>query len=104
MMREVIIRQVSLDPNRRLRLRPTPPQRLGPYYVYIYRDASGVAWDDLRGEFYVRQNPESNPVDEFKRIIAAVAREYGEKLTLSPSTLYLDIPNDMIAALRESAA
>jgi hypothetical protein len=43
-------------------------------------------------------------VDEFKEIIAAVSREYGDKLILSAATVYVDIPSDLIAALRESTA
>ena len=39
-----------------------------------------------------------------KEIIAAVSREYGDKLILSAATVYVDIPNALIAALRESAA
>lgn len=103
MMREVIVQQVRLDPSRRLRVTPTPPQRPGPYYVYIYRDASGVAWDDVTGEFYVRQDHECNPVDDFRRIAAALEREYAEKLTISPSTSYIDVPSGIIDALRQIA-
>ena len=100
-MREVIIQRVSLDPHRRLRLRPTPsrPSR----YDHI-RDASSVRWDGLCGEFYVHDVPEFSNVDEFKEIIAAVSREYGDKLILSAATVYADIPSALIAALRESTA
>jgi hypothetical protein len=63
-----------------------------------------VRWDGLCGEFYVHDVPEFSTVDEFKEIIAAVSREYGDKLILSAATVYVDIPNALIAALRESAA
>jgi hypothetical protein len=98
-MRQVIIEHIRLDPSGRLRVRPTPPQRSGPYYVYIYRDASGIAWDDLHSEFYVQENAEADPVNEFKRIAAAVAREYSEKLTLSASTECEGLPPQVIAEL-----
>jgi hypothetical protein len=101
-MQNVVIQQVGLDLNRRLRVRATPSRSSG--YDYIYRDASGVAWDELRTELYVRDALESSPVDEFKRIVAAVAREYGDHLILEASTLFVDIPSDTIAALRESVA
>jgi hypothetical protein len=100
-MREVIIERVRLDAYRRLRLRPTPSRASG--YGYIYRDASSVRWDDLCGELYVHDVPEFSTVDEYKQIVAAVAREYGDQLILSPSTAYVDIPSDVKAALRESA-
>jgi hypothetical protein len=98
-MREVIIQQVSLDPHRRLRLRPTPS---GPSRYDDIRDASNVRWDGLCGEFYVHDVPEFSTLDEFKEIIATVAHEYGDELIFSASTVFVDIPNDLIAALRES--
>ena len=63
-----------------------------------------MRWDGLCGEFYVHDVPEFSTVDEFKEIVAAVSREYGDKLILSAATVYLDIPIALIAALRESAA
>jgi hypothetical protein len=101
-MRELVIQRVRLDAHRRLRLRPTPSPPSG--YNYIYRDASSVRWDDLCGELYVHDVPELSTFDEFRWIVAAVAREYSDQLILSPSTVYVDIPSDKIAALRESAA
>jgi|SRR5580658_1669586 hypothetical protein len=98
-MREVIIERVRLDPHRRLRLRPTPSRVSG--YESIYRSASKVRWDDLCGELYVHDVPEFSTVDEYKQIVAAVAREYGDQLILSPSTAYVDVPSDVITALRE---
>jgi hypothetical protein len=100
-MREIIIQRVSLDPHRRLRLRPTPSGPCG--YDYI-RDTSRVRWDGLCGEFYVHDVPEFSTLDEFKEIIAAVSREYGDKLILSASTVFADIPSALITALRESTA
>ena len=100
-MREVIIESVRLDPHRRLRLRPTLARVSG--YHSLYRSSSRVRWDDLCGELYVHDVPEFSNVDEFKDIVAAVAREYGDQLILSPSTAYVDIPSDVIAASREPA-
>ena len=97
---EVIIQQVGLDSNHRLRLRPATLRSAG--YDYIWRDASSVRWDGLNGEFYVHEAPEFTPLDEFKQIVAAVAREYGETLIFSPSTVFVDVPSSLITALRES--
>jgi len=55
------------------------------------------------GELYVRECPEFTLVEEFKQIISAVAREYGDQLTLSHLTTFLDIPFDLVATLREAA-
>jgi hypothetical protein len=100
-MREVIIERVRLDPHRRLRVRPTFSRASG--YNSIYRSASRVRWDDLCGELYVHDVPEFSTLDEFKQIIAAVTCQYGEQLVLAPSTVYVDIPSELIAALCESA-
>ena len=43
--------------------------------------------------------PEFTAVDEFKQIVSAVAREYGDQLTLSQSTAYVDMPHEIIAAI-----
>jgi len=63
-----------------------------------------VRWDGLCGEFYVHDVPEFSTLDEFKEIIAAVSRRYGDKLILSASTVFVNIPSALIAALRESTA
>jgi hypothetical protein len=101
-MREVVIQRVRLDPHRRLRLRPTPSPPSG--YKYLYRGASSVRWDGLCEELYVHDVPELSTVEEFARIVATVACEYGDQLILSPSTVYVDIPSETISALRKSAA
>jgi hypothetical protein len=100
-MRVVVIEQVHLDPRRRLRLRPTLARASG--YTSIYRNASRVRWDGLCGELYVHDVPEFSTVDEFKQIVTAVAREYGDHLILSSSTVYVDISSEVIAAFREFA-
>jgi hypothetical protein len=98
-MAEVQIKQVRLDHNRRLRLRADPSKWVG--YDLIHRDASGVRWDELTGELYVLEVSNFTFLDEFKQIVTAVEREYSDKLMLSASTAYVDIPMDWVATLRE---
>jgi hypothetical protein len=62
-----------------------------------------VRWDDVCGELYVHDVPEFSTVDEFQQIVAAVAREYGDQLIFASSTAFVDIPSDVIVALREFA-
>lgn len=99
-MTEVIIQQVSLASNGQLRLRPDTSRPTG--YKYIWRDATNVAWDEACAELYARDS--LTPVEQFKRIVGAVEREYGDKLKLSPSTAFVDLPSNIITVLRESAA
>jgi hypothetical protein len=63
-----------------------------------------VRWDGLCDELYVHDVPELSTVEEFAWIVATVAREYGDQLILSPSTVYVDIPSETISALRKSTA
>ena len=45
-----------------------------------------MRWDPLCRQLLVRDAPESSNIDEFKQIVAAVAREYGVKrLNTAPS-------------------
>jgi hypothetical protein len=60
-----------------------------------------VAWDESLSEFFVRDGVA--PLDQFDRIVSAVAREYGDRLFLSPSTAYFEIPNELLAALRDAS-
>ena len=62
-----------------------------------------MRWDGLCGELYVHDVPEFSTVDEFKQIVTAVAREYGDQLVLSSSTVYVGISSEVIAAFREFA-
>lgn len=98
-MAEVLIQQASLDSTGRLRLRPSASRPNG--YKYIWRDATNVAWHEACSELYARDG--LPPAEQFKRIVGAVEREYGDRLALSPSTTFVDLPNDMVAALRLSA-
>ena len=100
-MADVIIHQIRRDANHRLRVKPVLSRPSG--YDYIYRDASSVAWDKSSGELYVRDCPEFTNVDEFRQIVSAVSREYGDQLTLSASTEFVNVPSDIIAAFRKSS-
>lgn len=99
-MSEIIIEKVRLDSNGQVRVRPAVSRSNG--YAYIWRDATNVAWDETCGELYPRDA--LTPVEGFDRIIAAVAPEYGDKLTLSPSTVFVELPSSLIAVLRGSAS
>jgi hypothetical protein len=98
-MSEVAIQYVRLDSDGRLRLRPSGPST----YPYIYRDASSVRWDERNRELYVLEVPGFDVPAEFKQIIAAVAREYGDRLVLSPLTEYVGLPDKLIAAFGKAA-
>jgi hypothetical protein len=98
-MADVIIQQIRLDADGRLRLRVSPSRQSG--YEYIWRDATNVAWDERRGQLYARDL--FTDAEQFKRIVSAVASEYGDQLVLAPSTVFVDLPESIIVALRDSS-
>ena len=95
---EVLVQQIRLDSNRRPRVRPVLSRPGG--YSYIWRDATSVRWDELSNELYVTGDA-LTAIEEFRLIISAVAREHGDRLILSPSTAYVDVPSEMIAAFMQ---
>jgi hypothetical protein len=98
-MADVMIQGVRFDEKGRLRVQVHPSRPSG--YAYIYRAAMNVAWEDSIGELYVHD--QTTPVEEFKRILAAVADEYGDRLLLSSVTSYVGVSSDVIAALQDSS-
>jgi hypothetical protein len=95
-MREVAIQKIYVDPNGRVRLRPTPTVD----YSFIWRDATSVRWDSSTGELYVLEIPCLDAIAEFKKMKEAVKREYGDELILLPSTEYDNIPVDLAVAMQ----
>jgi hypothetical protein len=60
-----------------------------------------VRWDDLSRELYVTGDPELTEVEEFRLIIRAVDSEHGDRLIVSPSTAFVDVPSEMAAAFMQ---
>jgi hypothetical protein len=103
-MREVTLQQVSLGANGGLRLRPSP---IGPSgYKYIWRAAMSVRWDEHDAELYVEYGdgvPDLTLVEDFRLIVSAVASEYADRLVLTPSTAFVGVPSELVAALHRMA-
>jgi hypothetical protein len=104
-MREVVIQQVSLGANGGLRLRPLfQPSPTGlSGYKYIWRAAMSVRWDEHDAELYVEYVdgvPDLTLVKDFRLIVSAVASEHGDRFVLSPSTAFVGVPSEVVAALR----
>jgi len=95
---EIVIRQLRMDSDGRLRVQPIVTRPTD--YQYIWRDATNVAWDEACGEFYARDA--ITPLEQLKRIAGAVAREYGDSLTFTSATAFVDLPADLIAVLQKS--
>lgn len=97
-MSDVLIQQIRVDENGRLRLRP-----LASTYPFIHRDASSVRWDESASELHVLADAQLDALAEFRQIVNAVEREYGDCLLLSSSAQFVDMPHELIAAITRSA-
>ncbi|MBP8963582.1 MAG: hypothetical protein KBG39_11630 [Opitutaceae bacterium] len=93
----VLIYRVEIDAKGWLRLYPA-----GERYDHIYRAAAGVKWDKSGG-FLHAEEPGTWPYPAyFGQIISVVASEYGDALTVSPTTEWLNVPADIRAAIQAS--
>ena len=64
-------------------------------FKFIYRDASGIAWDEA-SQLLVARVPDRWEFETlFKQIISAVLSEYGIKLQITTTTIWSDIPEDL---------
>jgi hypothetical protein len=93
----VPISKVEIDAKGWLRLYPA-----GERYDHIYRAAAGIEWDRSGGFLHAEEPGKWSYPVYFGQIISAVASEYGDTLTISPATEWLNIPADIRAAIQAS--
>ena len=72
------------------------------FFTHIYRDASGVEWDDMREALCAAEPSRWSHYDLYKQIVAAVHNEYGRDLVMSPITRWLNVPADLGPLLRRT--
>jgi hypothetical protein len=101
-MPQIPIDEVALDPGAGVRITPKlPPQ--GDYDA-VYRGAMSVRWDGDAFTLHMLPRSDRTPVEAFQRIVAEVAKEYGDQLVLTPETAWQDISPADQAAIRASFA
>lgn len=72
---------------------PSAPQT--EQFEFIYRDASGVSWDDNGRFLYAPKPKEMTYLDWFRQIILATKGEYGCELKVTSETNWTNIPNEL---------
>ena len=93
LLMEYSIREVSLGSAQGLVVVPALPA--GKNYSFVHRDASGVTWLDEIQALAAREPERWKPLDLFQQIRCAVRNEYGDLLSLSPDTVWIDVPAEL---------
>ena len=69
------------------------------HFTHIYRDASGIEWDDTRYALCAAESDRWNHFDLYKQMLAAVHNEYGRDLVVAPTTRWLNVPTELRARI-----
>ncbi len=69
------------------------------HFTHIYRDASGIEWDDNRHALCAAEPARWNHFDLYKQMLAAVHNEYGRDLVVTPTTRWLSVPTELRAQI-----
>jgi hypothetical protein len=89
-MKTVPLAKVEIDEKGWMRLYPVQE-----VYDFIYRTATGVAWDKTGGFLHAREPGAWTYPVYFKQIVSAVASEYANVLKTGPDTQWLNVPDDI---------
>jgi hypothetical protein len=82
--------EIGIDDKGRLFVKPQTKQ-----FEFIYRDASGINWDNKGMVLYSPKPTEWTYFDWFRQIILATKGEYGCELKVSNETNWTNIPDEL---------
>jgi len=82
--------EIGIDEKERLFVKPQ-----GENFEFIYRDASGVSWDNIERFLYSPKPKELTYFDWFRQILLATKGEYGCELKLTSETKWTNIPEEL---------
>lgn len=97
-MQSVSVQAVRVDDKNRIRVCPVIANASGGYAL-IYRAAAWVRWDPGRNELFVASEKEEDLEEQFARISNVLLGEFGERLSLSSSTDFSNVPKDIVDRL-----
>jgi hypothetical protein len=98
LMHFVAIREVHLDPDTD-HLRVVPDVPTSSNFDGVYRAAMSARWDVAKHEFYVVDFIGRTPLSSYRRIVDAVANEYGARLTPTAATVWTHVPDGLRNAI-----
>jgi len=90
---EDLIEEIGIDEEERLYIKPATEA-----FPMIYREAMEVHWNSERKYLYGAKPRKWSHIEWYQQIIKA-ASEQGCKLILSPSVLWVNIPNELQAKI-----
>ena len=102
-MTNVAVHTISIDDENRLRVFVHGSKFSG--YAHIYRDASGIEWDEDMNCLCSNVPRELSHSEWYQIISKAVSREYGEALVLSEKVKWENVPSetrDAISAIGQA--
>lgn len=92
-MKSVSIAQIQIGPTGALGVTPESEN-----FSYIWRDASGVRWDNRAKSLFTIYN-DISPIDGFKLILSAAKNEYGITLLVANTTIFINVPEEIRAQI-----
>lgn len=84
------ILEIDIDDKERLFIKPQVEQ-----FEFIYRDASGVNWDNTEKVLYSPKPNELTYFDWFRQILLATNGEYGCVLQITDKTKWTNITDEL---------
>src|SRR5690348_13207601 len=92
------IEEIGLDTQGHLFVRPAAatPQE----FDLIYRDASGIRWDSTLRALHAYEPERWDALTLYRQIIAAVRREYGVVLEITPNTRWSGTSGELRASIQ----
>lgn len=84
------IKELGIDDKERLYIKP---QRNN--FEFIYRDASGVNWNEWEKFLYAPQPEEWSYHYWYRQILMAVKNEYGCELVLTDETIWTNVSEEL---------
>lgn len=100
-MRNAPINLIELDAKGHLQI--YPDVNSSGDFKFIYRDASGVIWNETRQALVANEPDRWEPNRLFGQIICSVINEYGIKLEIIDTTKWSNISDELKVALIKAA-
>ena len=93
------VESIAIDSEGRLLVRPhiSKPKD----YSLIWRDASGIRWDNTEKAFVAYEPTRWEHLPLLKQIVQAAFNEYGELLFVTEDTQWRDVPPDLREQIEE---
>ena len=82
--------EVGIDDKERIYIKPEKQN-----FEFIWRDASGIRWDETKGILYTPKKGEWTFYNWYQQIIMATRNEYGCQLVLTDKTQWANIPSEV---------